>query len=320
LWTLLLAALAVLGTGPSSHAENPSSLQGKRIGVAVLSSTHFWTQEVLRGTNEAIEDFGGEAIVVDGQWDNQLHADNHDQLLADDVDAVISILGDEKVEPKLKILNEADIPILTVDHRSPHAINNTTSDNYYMGTTIGRLMADAIGGKGNVALFNAFEDVLRICEIRAKLWKFVMEDYPDIKILQPELKETFANASEDARVKTLDLLERHPVGELDAIHIGCWDQPAIGVVQALQETGRTEIMVTGIDAGPDTLEIMMKDNSPFVANVAQQPYKIGYIAATNVARFFAGDTLLPQTFVDVIPVEGSIEAEAVYETLGYGSI
>ena len=44
--------------------------------------------------------------------------------------------------------------------------------------------------------------------------------------------------------KTLDFLAANPKGTVDAIHVGCWDQPAIGIVQALEEAGRTEINVT----------------------------------------------------------------------------
>ena len=169
-------------------------------------------------------------------------------------------------------------------------------------------------------MFNAFEGALRICGIRAGLWKYVLQDYPGIEIIQPELAEDFANAPEDARKKTLDLLSQYPEGTLDAIHVGCWDQPAIGVVQALEEAGRTDIVVTALDGGPETLEIMAEEGSPFVANVAQQPGLIGKTSAQNVARFFAGQTLLPQTYVDVLPVNGPEEAKAVYEQLGYGKI
>jgi ribose transport system substrate-binding protein len=189
-----------------------------------------------------------------------------------------------------------------------------------MGTTIGRYMADAIGGEGKVAVFNAFEGALRICGIRAGLWKYVLQDYPNIEIVQPELAEEFANAPEDARKKTLDLLSQYPVGTLDAIHVGCWDQPAIGVVQALEEAGRDDVLVTALDGGPDTLEIMAEDGSPFVANVAQQPNLIGSTSAMNVARYFAGEKLLPQTYVDVFPVNGQAEAKAAYKSLGYGTL
>lgn len=317
---VLAATMAVSMAVMSSSWAADLSLSGKKIGVAVVGTQHFWDREAFNGALDRVKELGGEVVPVDGGRDNQVHADNHDILLNNKVDAVISILGDGAVEPKFEALRAAGIPVFTVDHLSPHGINNTTSDNYYMGTTIGRYMADAIGGKGKVAIFNAFEGALRICGIRAGLWKYVMQDYPGIEIMQPELAEEFANAPEDARKKTLDLLNQNPKGTIDAIHVGCWDQPAIGIVQALEEAGRTEIKVTALDGGPETLEIMAEENSPFVANVAQQPRKIGSTAATNVARHFAGETLLPQTFVDVKPVNGPEEAKAVYKELGYGEL
>lgn len=304
---------------PAANAAD-LTLEGKKIGVAVVGTQHFWDREAFNGALDMVKELGGEPVPVDGGRDNQVHADNHDILLSNKVDAVISILGDGAVEPKFEALKNAGIPVFTVDHLSPHGVNNTTSDNYYMGTTIGRFMADAMGGKGKVAVFNAFEGALRICGIRTGLWKYVLQDYPDIEIIQPELAEEFANAPEDARKKTLDLLNQYPPGELDAIHVGCWDQPAIGIVQALEEAGRTDVLVTALDGGPDTLEIMAEENSPFVANVAQQPRLIGQTAAMNAARHFAGESLLPQTFVDVKPVNGPDGAKAVYEELGYGTL
>jgi len=44
------------------------------------------------------------------------------------------------------------------------------------------------------------------------------------------------------------------------------------------------------------------------------------IAATNVARYFAGQHLQAQTFVDVVPVYGPDQAKAVYQQLGYGTL
>ncbi len=311
---------ASLALAAPTFADGHMSLAGKKIGVAVVGTQHFWDREAFNGATSTVEELGGEVVPVDGGRDNQMHADNHDILLNSGVDAVISILGDGAVEPKFEALKNAGIPVFTVDHPSPHAVNNTTSDNYYMGTTIGRFMADAMGGEGKVAVFNAFENALRICGIRAGLWKYVLQDYPGIEIVQPELAEEFANAPEDARKKTLDLLRQYPEGTLDAIHVGCWDQPAIGVVQALEEAGRTDIIVTALDGGPDTLEIMAEDGSPFVANVAQQPFLIGSTSAMNVARHFAGESLLPQTYVDVLPVYGQDGAKEVYEALGYGTL
>jgi ribose transport system substrate-binding protein len=312
-----MVMMIICGSIATVHAEN-LSLKGKTIGIAVVGTQHFWDREAFKGAIDTVDALGGKPVPVDGGRDNQVHADNHDILLSRKVDAVISILGDSAVEPKFKALRDAGIPVFTVDHLSPHSINNTTSDNYYMGSTVGRFMADAMGAKGKVAVFNAFSGMLRICETRYDCWKYVLKDYPNIEILQPELAEEFANAPEDARKKTLALLRQYPEGKLDAIHVACWDQPAIGVVQALEEAGRADdVIVSALDAGPDTLEIMMEKGSPFVANVAQQPRLIGTTSAKNVARHFAGQKLLPQTFVPVLPVQGGKEATRIFKQLGY---
>jgi hypothetical protein len=38
-------------------------------------------------------------------------------------------------------------------------------------------------GKGNVAVFNAFEGAPRICAVRAQLFKYVLKDYPNVKVI-----------------------------------------------------------------------------------------------------------------------------------------
>ena len=296
------------------------SLEGFTVGVAVVGTQHFWDREAFQGAIDEVERLGGEVITTDGGRDEAVHAQNHDVFLSEDVDAVITILGDESVEPRLEQIADAGIPIFGVDRDSPHILNNSQSDSQAGGTAAGELMAEAIGGEGNVAVFNAFSEALEFCGVRYNAWRTVLdEQYPDIEIIQPELAEEFANAPEDARQQTLTLLEQYPEGEIDAIHVACWDQPAIGVVQAIEETGRDDVIVSAFDAGPETLEIMMEDNSPFVVNVAQQPRLIATFAAQNVARHLNGEDIDEATFVDVFPVSGQDQAREIYELLGYDS-
>ena len=77
--------------------------------------------------------------------------------------------------------------------------------------------------------------------------------------------------------------------------------------------------MTAFDAGPDTLEIMMEDNSVFVGNIAQVPRMIATQAAQNVAKHLAGETVEAQSYVEVYPVAGQSEAMRIYELLGYGN-
>jgi len=308
---------AMTPASDSGMAVSDLSLDGFTVGVAVVGTQHFWDREAFEGAKAEIERLGGEVVAVDGGRDNAVHAENHDTFLTQQVDAVVTILGDDAVEPKLEALKNAGIPVFGVDHASPHIVNNTGSDNFYAGSAAGRLMADAIGGQGNVVVFNAFSEALSFCGDRYETWKYVLDSaYGEVDIVE-ELAEEFANAPQDARQQTLDLLERYPVGELHAIHVACWDQPAIGVYEALQEAGRTEIVISAIDAGPDTLELMIEPDSPWLVNIAQQPRQIATIAVQNAARHLAGENLLPQSYVDVIPVSGPQQAAQTYEQLGY---
>jgi ribose transport system substrate-binding protein len=295
-------------------AEFP--LDGYTIGVAVVGTQHFWDREAFQGAVAEVERLGGTVVTTDGGRDNTVHAENHDVFLSEGVDAVITILGDDAVEPKLQALSEADIPVFGVDRDSQWAVNNSQSDNEFAGRAAGELLSEYLGGEGKVAVFNAFSEALEFCGVRYDSWREVM-DADGIEVLQPELAEEFANAPEDARQQTLTLLQRYPEGEIDAIHVACWDQPAIGVVQAIEEAGRDDVVVSAIDAGPDTLEIMMEENSPFVVNVAQQPRLIATIAAQNVAKYLNGEDVEDQSYLEVFPALGPDGAREVFETLGY---
>ncbi len=324
------AALALIlagctgGTGTGGTDSDVSqldaeqySLEGKTIGVAVVGTQHFWDREAFQGAVDEVERLGGEVLTTDGGRDNTVHAQNHDIFLSSKVDAVITILGDASVEPKLQELKEKGIPVFGVDHASENVLNNSESDNAFAGKAAGERLASELGPGKKVAVFNAFSEALSFCGVRYENWKAEMEK-ADIEILQPELAEQFANAPEDARKQTLTLLQKYPAGTIDAIHVACWDQPAIGVVQAIEEAGRDDVIVSAIDAGPETLEIMMEENSPFKVNIAQQPRLIATTAVDNAAKYLAGEDIDETTQLPVFPVSGPEEAEKVYNDLGYG--
>ncbi len=323
------AILALLVAGCSGGADTADrdsnmsqvdaekySLAGKTIGIAVVDNEHFWNREAFQGAVDEVKRLGGEVLTTDGQRDNTVHAQNHDTFLTSKVDAVITILGEASVEPKLKEISNKGIPVFGVDHASENVLNNSESDNAFAGQAAGLRLAKELGKGKKVAVFNAFSEALSFCGVRYQNWKAEIEK-AGIEILQPELAEQFANAPEDARKQTLALLQKYPKGSIDAIHVACWDQPAIGVVQAIKETKRDDVIVSAIDAGPETLEIMMEDKSPFRVNVAQQPRLIAKTAVDNAAKYLKGEEVEKTTQLPVFPATGPEEAEKVYKDLGY---
>ena len=329
---ILLSGCQGVDTGSSSSDEGDQQesevkediddegldLTGKTIGIATVGTQHFWDREAFNGAVDEVKKLGAEVITTDGGRDNTVNAQNHEKFLTAEVDAVITILGDASVDPYLKRLKEAGIPVFAVQHPGDDVEADIEDDAEKGGQDVAKIVGERLGGEGHVALFNAFEDSLSYCGDRAKGFKEVLaSDYPDIEIIEPELAEKFQSPADDARQQTLSLLEKYPEGEIDDIHVVCWDQPAIGVVQAIDESGRTDVSVSAYDAGPETLKLMNQKDSVFVANVAQQPRLQGTLAAVNVGKYFADKPTEETTYVESFPVDGPDEAAKIYEQLGY---
>ena len=299
---LLLAACGV-GTEETAPADDDVaassgglSLEGKTIGVAVVGTDHNFDRQAFQGVLDKIEELGGESIQANAERNDQKQVSDLENLMAQEPDAIINILGNGDVlDPVFEKIREAGIPLFTVDAPSVHSINNTMSDNYEIGSTLARQLAEDIGGAGNIAVFNGFYGI-RVCGIRYDQLLQVLKDYPNISIIEPELQDVIPNTIEDAKKKIQDLLLQYPEGELKAIW-SCWDIPSIGATQALEEAGRNEVKVYGIDGDPTALEIMADPESALAGDMAQQPYPIGQTSAENVAKYLAGQTVATTSFV-----------------------
>lgn len=290
-------AAAVTASAP---AEDIPSLAGKRVGISIVGTDHYWDRNAYESAQAEVTRLGGTPIAVQaGRTGTQQIADL-ENLVSQKPDAMISILGDAAaLAPEFQKIRDAGIPLFTMDQPSPLSINNVTSDNYRVGSTVMRTMAEDMGGKGNILLFNGFTST-RVCNLRYEQFQAVLKDYPGIKILQPELQDVIPGTVEDARQKTADALNRYPKGEIQAVAASCWDIPGIGAEQAIKAAGRTEIKVYGNDGDPAALALVCDPNSPYQADVAQQPKEIGKTSAQNVAKYLAGNQVTPTTYFDPI--------------------
>ncbi|MFL0195657.1 sugar ABC transporter substrate-binding protein [Clostridium sp. WILCCON 0269] len=288
-------------TDPIDGKSVPS-LKGKKIGVAIEGISNNWERQAYQAQIDRIKQLGGTAIEVNGERNTQKHISDIENLITQKPDAIIKQLGDAKVyAPVLKKVRAANIPLFTVDHPSEDSITNASSDNYFIGEALARKMFEDIGGEGKIAVFNGFYGE-RTLAIRYDEMKYVAKDYPKIQFIQPELQDIIDGTIEDSKKKVQDLLIKYPnKGDLKAIWAG-WDIPAIGASQALEAAGRTDIKVYAVDGDPSALKVLADKNSPFAADMAQQPYKIGQAAVDSAARYLNGETVPRSIYVDPLLV------------------
>lgn len=291
-------ACSLLAT--SAHAE--TSLKGKRIGVSITGTDHYWDLMAFQGVQDEIKRLGGTAIALDAGRKDQTQIAQLQTLIAQKPDAIVEILGNIGVlNPWLAKIRAAKIPLFTIDTATPYAINTTTSNNYNLGADIALQMVADMGGKGNVLVFNGFYSV-PVCKIRYDQMKYVLASFPEVKIIEPELRDVIPNTVQSAYSNVTDMLAKYPQkGSISAIW-SCWDVPQIGATQAVQAAKRNEVRTYAIDGSPEVIKMVADPNSPAGAVGAQRPYEIGKTAAQNVAQYLSGQQVPPFTFVPAVLV------------------
>ena len=304
---LVAAGLAATG----AMADDVPSLKGKRIGITVIGTEHYWDLKAYQGQIDEVRRLGGTPIALDGGRNDSRQISQIQTLIAQKPDVIIEQLGNAPVlQPWLRKIRAAGIPLFTVDTVSPSSINDTTSDNYSIGEKLALQMASDIHGHGNVLVFNGFYSV-PVCAIRYDELKLVLKAFPDIKIIQPELRDVIPNTVQNAYSQVTDMLSKYPgKGDVAAVW-SAWDVPQVGATQAIVAAHRTEVRTYGVDGSPDVVKMVADANSPAAAVAAQQPALIGKTAVDNVARYLAGDhDLPPYTFIPAVLVNKQNAADA----------
>jgi ribose transport system substrate-binding protein len=303
----------------AAYADDVPSLKGKRIGITVIGTEHYWDLKAYQGQIDEVKRLGGTAIALDGGRNDSRQIGQIQTLIAQKPDVIIEQLGNGPVlQPWLKKVRDAGIPLFTVDTISPHSINDTTSDNYGIGEKLALQLASDIHGKGNILVFNGFYSV-PVCAIRYDELKLVLKAFPDIKIITPELRDVIPNTVQNAYSQVTDMLSKYPnKGDIAAVW-SAWDVPQVGATQAIVAAKRPEVRTYGVDGSPDVVKMVKDPASPASAVAAQQPYLIGKTAVDNAARYLAGNhDLPPYTFVPSVLVTKENAAEAEKE-LGQAS-
>ncbi|HTI03488.1 MAG TPA: sugar ABC transporter substrate-binding protein [Acidisoma sp.] len=316
--TLGLAA-AVAFTSLAAQAQDVPSLRGKRIGITVAGTEHYWDLRAYQGQVDEVKRLGGVPIALDGGRNDSRQIAQIQTLISQKPDAIIEQLGSVPVlEPWLKKIRAAGIPLFTVDTVSPSSINDTTSDNFRIGEELALRMASDLGGHGNIIVFNGAYNV-PVIAIRYDELRLVLKSFPGIHIIQPELHEVVPNTVQNAYAQITDMLAKYPnKGQIAAVW-QAWDVPQVGATQAIVAAHRSEIRTYGVDGSPDVVKMVGDPASPAAAVVAQQPSLIGKTAVDNVARYLNGDrSLPPYTFVPSILVTKE-NALAVSKQLGQRS-
>lgn len=284
-------ALLALAAGSTA---NLAQAEGLTIGFSqVTLQSPFYVQ--LRDGAQAAAEAGGDTLVfLDANGDVSRQNNDIQDLITRGVDAIIvNPVNPVAVAPSLEAAAAAGIPVITVDRsvNEGEVAAHIGRDNVAMGRMVGeavlaRLAADGVEGA-------------TIIEIQGDAGGAVMMDRrdgfhsaiegSDHTIVQGPFAEYIrANAV----VAMQDLLQAHPDVNLVYAHN---DDMALGALQVLQESGRDDVLVAGVDGLSEALEVMATGGT-FVATSLNDPQYLGDVTIQVARELVAGDDV--PDFVD----------------------
>ncbi|WP_152394619.1 sugar ABC transporter substrate-binding protein [Paenibacillus guangzhouensis] len=283
--SVLLSIIFIISLAACSGG-NSSKDGEKSVSIMTPFLSSVTTNEMVEALKKQAADHGWKANVIDTKGDVGQLASRMEDVIASKTDAIIIVSTDpNQLKAQIASAKEKNIPVLGCDSGYIDGMTmNATSDNTEMSKMITTHLFDTIGKKGNlVALtYRAHPGVLK----RTLFLDQMLSENPDVKKVT-EMQVEVPGPIESARkqMESLLLANKEP-GSITAVWTG-WDEPAIGAAQAIEASGRKDIVVIGIDGNSQAIE-MIKKGSPLIATVKQNFPGMAEIVAQQLDLVFQG--------------------------------
>ena len=261
-----------------------------------------WSRAQQEGLKDAFGKLGIRILAVtDANFKVEQQVSDIESVLALDPDILISIPVDPvSTAPAFRKAAEAGVKIIFMDNcpadmeQGKDYVSIVSADNYGNGVVAADIMAEALGGKGNIGVIYHDASYFVTNQRVAAFEKTIKEKYPDIKIID---RGGFDDPNKVADIADA-MFVRSP--ELNGIFAN-WDIPAEAVVSSAIAMGRDDIVVTTIDLGDNVARIIAQGG--LVKGLgAQLPYDQGQAEAILAAYALLGKEVPPYVAVPALPV------------------
>lgn len=234
-----------------------------KIGVSVPAADHGWTAGLLWWAKKAAKEIGKtekdvEFFVVAASSGSKQVGDVED-LMIKGIDALVILPHNPATLQK--VIEEAygsGIYTVVVDRELATPAQNVfiAGDNPGLGRVGGEWLAKEMNGKGNVVVIEGMQ--IPINKQRVDAFNDVMATQKGIKILDSQPADW---STQKALAVMENYLQKHP--KIDAVW--CQDDDMLkGVMQAIKESGRTDIKTVLGGAGSKDIIKMVIDGNPVV--------------------------------------------------------
>jgi ribose transport system substrate-binding protein len=279
------------------------------IGIAGWGQNNPFFVLLHDSAKKVLEDAGYEVIISDGQSSVDKQTNDIDNFIAMGVDGMLLTPTDSfALASAVNRVVDAGIPIISGDMTVYNAKLNATveSDNFNAGYVVGKWMV------------NYFKDLEKTSEAK-RPFKVVCGLYSQANSCR-DRQEGFETAIAEGpkglleiikkqEQKTVSIEEGYATGQnfltayedLNAMFFGCNDNYALGALKAVQETGRDDVVITGVDGQVEAVDAINAGTN-FKCSGAQHPQVIGHVAALYLLDILEGKEVPTYTKISCSPI------------------
>lgn len=307
-----MAVGCLSGTGVSVAAEETSDYV---IGVLAPEVTHGWVAAVAYYAEARCKEMkeSGEIkdyIIATSGNAEDMTADL-DDLLTQNVDAIVAYPQWDGMEASLQRILDADIPLVCFDLEFDlDGYYLVTGDNKDMGVQGANYILDKIGPDGTIIALTV-PTAGSVNDLRMEGFYEQMENLEQ----NWEVIEYATEFTREAGLKDFaDILVNNP--KIDAVY-SLDDETSIGVLQAIKEAGRSDIkVITGGGGCQEYFNLMPEYEDINVASATYSPSMVE-TAVDEAVQLLNGETVeqklvIPTTIVDKENCEEFLDASSPY--------
>lgn len=266
----------------------------KTIGVSLLTVQHKFYQDMRSGMEREAGKLGYKLHITSAEFDAARQSNQIDEFLVQKVNAIVVCPADSRsVGAGIVTANQAGIPVFTADiaNLSPRGevVSHIASDNVQGGREAAKLMVEAVGARGKVAILTHPE--VASVQDRVKGFKEELSKHAGLHVVA----ELSSDGKRDKAARVMeDLLQAQP--EMSGVFC-INDDSALGALATIEAAGKLgKIKIVGYDATPEARSKIQSGD--MYGDVIQNPDRIGELTIQAIHDHFSG-----KSPAKVIPVE-----------------
>ncbi|MGG0719590.1 ABC transporter substrate-binding protein [Robertmurraya massiliosenegalensis] len=314
---VLMPVLAACNSEPASDnsgsdGANDESGDKYKIGILAPAVTHGWVAAVAYHAEARAKELSEE---IEYQIQTSTNAEEMtsqlDDLMTWGAEAIVAFPQWEGMEVPIQRAIDEGIEVVNFDIAiNVDGVYRVAGDNEDMGVQGANYIVDKIGTEGNVVILEVPSSG-SVSELRGKGFVETMEQLaPDMNLLTYATQFT----REDGLKDFADILTSN--SQIDAVY-SMDDETSIGVLQAINESGRTDIqVVTGGGGMQEYFKMMPENEDLWIQSALYSPamVKDAVDIAVKVLKGESVDevTIIPTTIVDRDNYEQFIDEGSPY--------